>query len=204
MRDIIISVYTAHMIPLRPTLILPSRIATKLDAIICRSRSRYKQAMELKREAQHKREKAATVVQTCWRGYRCVHYIIFKIMDMMQPLVYIYSIYRAKQLFYDLKRDKLEQQLQRDTELKRKQAATSVQAWWRGYRWVVFIVLHSRSCLRTKIVLLISDLRKTVPSSAQGNLIAERRGLRYMYLVLTLGAEVWGKRRLKKNNFFLL
>ena len=90
-------------------------------------------------------------------------------------------------MFYDLKRDKLEQQLQRDAELKRKQAATSVQAWWRGYRWVAFIVLHSRSCLQTKIVLSISDLWKTIPSSAQGNLIIERRGLRYMYLVLTWG-----------------
>ena len=112
-------------------------------------------------------------------------------MDIMQPLVYVYLIYRAKQLFYDLKRDKLEQQLQRDAELKRKQAATSMQAWWRGYRWVAFIVLHSRSCLQTKIVLSISDLWKTIPSSAQGNLIVERRGLRYMYLVLTLGVEVW-------------
>ena len=40
-------------------------------------------------------------------------------------------------------------------------------------------------------MLSISDLRKTIPSSAQGNLIAERHGLRYMYLVLTLGVEVW-------------
>ena len=123
-------------------------------------------------------------------------------MDIMQPLVYVYLIYRAKQLFYDLKRDKLEQQLQRDAELKRKQAATSMQAWWRGYRWVAFIVLHSRSCLQTKIVLSISDLWKTIPSSAQGNLIVERCGLRYMYLVLTLGGGSVEGRRLK--TFFLI
>ena len=76
-----------------------------------------------------------------------MYIIIFKIMDLTQPLIYVYIIYRAKQLFLELKRDKLEQQLQRDAELKRKQAATNVQAFWRGYRWVVFIVLHSRSCL---------------------------------------------------------
>ena len=111
----------------------------------------YKQAVELKREAQYKREKAATVVQTCWRGYRCVHYNIqdhgYHTASHIHTCIYVYIIYRAKQLFLELKRDKLEQQLQRDAELKRKQAATNVQAFWRGYRWVVFIVLHSRSCL---------------------------------------------------------
>lgn len=61
-------------------------------------------------------------------------FIIIKIMDVTQPFVYIYLICRAKQLFHELKRDKLEQQLQRDAELKREQAATSVQVWWRGYR----------------------------------------------------------------------
>ena len=47
---------------------------------------------------------------------------------------------RAKQMVHELKRDKLEQQLQRDTELEREQAATCVQAWWRGHRWVVYII----------------------------------------------------------------
>jgi hypothetical protein len=43
--------------------------------MVCRSRLKYKEAVELKREAQHKREKAATVIQTCWRGYRYMYNI---------------------------------------------------------------------------------------------------------------------------------
>jgi anti-sigma factor RsiW len=83
---------------------------------------------------------------------------MFKIMDITQPLEYVCLIYRVKQLFHELKRDKLEQQLQRDAELKRTQAATSVQAWWRGYRWVAFIV---QCCLYIKIVLPIPNLKKS-------------------------------------------
>lgn len=141
--------YTSDMIPLNLCMHESDpayRIATKLYTVhvmVCRSRLKYKKAVELKREAQYKREQAATVVQTCWRGYRCVQ---DNGCHATSCIRYTCLICRAKQLFHQLKRDKLEQQLQRDAELKREQAATSVQALWRGYRWVWYTSQLYMSC----------------------------------------------------------